>query len=153
MVSGCGPHGQYLALAKVRNSQVPIPFKILRVRFCGFELRFARLIIDVRSCVIQGLSEMYSTRYPVLHSQGKPDYLPRRAAGSPQQAGLCSLLRASYEEEKMRRVLGELVGILMYEKFRKFTLSPRWSKWLRERSPLTMPEYLSAAGDRSQAAK
>jgi hypothetical protein len=51
----------------------------------------------------------------------------------------------TYEEEKMRRVLGELVEILMYEKFQKFTLSRRWHKWLRERSPLTMPEYLSTA--------
>src|SRR5207244_12251621 len=51
----------------------------------------------------------------------------------------------SYEEEKMRRVLGQLVEILMYGKFRKFTLSQRWSKWLHKRSPLTMPEYLSSA--------
>lgn len=51
----------------------------------------------------------------------------------------------TYEEEKMRRVLGELVKILMYEKFQKFTLSRRWDKWLCERSPLTMPEYLSTA--------
>jgi ERCC4-related helicase len=56
----------------------------------------------------------------------------------------------SYEEEKMRRVLGQLVEILMYGKFRKFTLSQRWSKWLRERSPLTIPEYLSAAGKRKK---
>jgi ERCC4-related helicase len=56
----------------------------------------------------------------------------------------------TYEEEKMRRVVGELVEILMYKRFRKFTLSHRWSKWLRARSPLTMPEYLSAAGRRKK---
>jgi superfamily II DNA or RNA helicase len=59
----------------------------------------------------------------------------------------------TYEKEKMRRVLGKLVEISMYEKFRKFTLSPRWSKWLRERSPLTMPEYLSAVNARTRALK
>jgi hypothetical protein len=55
----------------------------------------------------------------------------------------------TYEEEKMRRVLRKLVEISMYEKFRKFVLSPRWSKWLGERSPLTMPEYLSAIDARA----
>ena len=59
----------------------------------------------------------------------------------------------TYEEEKMRRVLRKLVEISMYEKFRKFTLSARWSKWLRERSPLTMPEYLSAVDARTRARK
>jgi len=56
----------------------------------------------------------------------------------------------TYEEEKMRRVLGELVEICMYEKFHKFTLSRRWSTWLHERRALTMPQYLSAANARTE---
>ncbi|HWO34925.1 MAG TPA: hypothetical protein VNO32_39545, partial [Candidatus Acidoferrum sp.] len=49
----------------------------------------------------------------------------------------------TYEEEKMRRILGYLVQIYMYEKFQKYNLSHSWSKWLHKRPPLTMPQYLS----------
>jgi len=52
----------------------------------------------------------------------------------------------TYEEEKLRRVLVELVETRMYETFWKFTLSPRWRRWLRTRSGLTLPEYLRGSG-------
>jgi hypothetical protein len=58
----------------------------------------------------------------------------------------------TYEEEKMRRVLGELLEIRMYDKFEKFTLSRQWSTWLGERPALTMPEYLGASDTRNNAA-
>ena len=51
----------------------------------------------------------------------------------------------TYEEEKMRRVIAALVGIRMYGKFQKFSLSRRWSKWLSERPAFTMFQYLSGA--------
>ena len=49
----------------------------------------------------------------------------------------------TYEEEKMRRVISELVEMRMYGRFQKFTLSRRWSKWLSKRPALTMLQYLT----------
>ena len=49
----------------------------------------------------------------------------------------------TYEEEKMRRVLAELIGMRMYEKYQKYILSGTWSKWLKKRPALSMLEYLS----------
>lgn len=49
----------------------------------------------------------------------------------------------TYEEEKLRRVLLELVQIQMYGAFKKFKLSRLWTKWLHARPALTLPEYVS----------
>jgi superfamily II DNA or RNA helicase len=60
---------------------------------------------------------------------------------------------STYEEEKMRRVLMELVRMRMYGKFRKFTLSRRWTRWLRMRPALTLPEYISTRAEGSADAQ
>jgi superfamily II DNA or RNA helicase len=51
----------------------------------------------------------------------------------------------TYEEEKMRRIVTQLIGIRMYEKFQKYNLSRTWCKWLNQRPALAMLEYLSVA--------
>ena len=50
---------------------------------------------------------------------------------------------STYEEEKIRRVLRDLVELRMYTRFPKFTLSERWGKWLGKRPALTMLQYLN----------
>jgi hypothetical protein len=49
----------------------------------------------------------------------------------------------TFEEEKMRRVLRELLELQMYKRFPKFKVSARWGKWLGKRPPLTMLQYLT----------
>ncbi len=51
--------------------------------------------------------------------------------------------QATYEEEKMMRVLKELIQLKMYGKFSKFVLSKRSVKWLNNRKPLSIREYLA----------
>lgn len=48
------------------------------------------------------------------------------------------------EEEKMRRVLRELLDLRMYARFPKFTASQQWTKWIAKRAALTMMQYLRA---------
>jgi superfamily II DNA or RNA helicase len=50
----------------------------------------------------------------------------------------------TYEEEKMRRVVTQLISMRMYGKYQKYNLSSAWSKWLNKRAALNMLEYLSA---------
>ena len=52
--------------------------------------------------------------------------------------------RQTYEEEKMRRVLGKLVDIQLYHRFPKFILSHRWNKWLKKRPALGIVAYISS---------
>jgi superfamily II DNA or RNA helicase len=52
--------------------------------------------------------------------------------------------RETYEEEKMRRVLGKLVDIRLYNRFPKFILSRRWNKWLKRRPGLGIVAYISS---------
>jgi superfamily II DNA or RNA helicase len=49
----------------------------------------------------------------------------------------------TYEEEKMRRVVGRLTEIRLYKKFAKFVLNRKWNRWLRKRAGLGMVKYLS----------
>jgi len=50
----------------------------------------------------------------------------------------------TYEEAKLRRVITKLIGMQMYRRFTKYTLSRYWTKWLLAEKPLTPVEYLSA---------
>jgi ERCC4-related helicase len=52
----------------------------------------------------------------------------------------------TYEAEKMRRVLGELVRIRMYARYPKYRLSKSRLRWLNERVAFTKLEYISLLG-------
>ena len=67
----------------------------------------------------------------------------RSIAGGQQKQVYLLFYANTYEEEKLRSVLRQLVGMRMYKKFEKFTVTKRWKEWLDQRPPITFLELIS----------
>lgn len=98
----------------------------------GLDFPFAKslTLLSPKSSLLVMDQELCRTRGQRRHRRTKAVYI--------------LFYRATYEEEKMRRVLRKLVDIRLYDRFPKFVLSGTWSKWLKKRLGLSIVGYLSS---------
>lgn len=86
------------------------------------------ILISPKSSPLTMDQELCRTRGQRHHREAKPVYV--------------LFYESTYEEEKLRRVLIQLLQISMYDRFPKFFLSPEWRKWLASRAGLALPDFL-----------